>query len=111
MPIKNKINIIRPTLRHKKIYVILSYSKDLSSFNLKNLYDIIEKNLEKTYGIFVSVNINFTLISVDNDKKELFIRINKKYLRNFLSSLFFLKEDFGLISIKKIKTTIKKSKK
>jgi len=105
---KKKINVIRPTLRHKKRYIQLKYftDKDIVLNEIK-LYTLFLKNLEKTYGVFINAETNLTIISFDYKKREIIIRINKEYLSEFISSLFLLNNDLGLVIIKKISSTIK----
>jgi RNase P/RNase MRP subunit POP5 len=104
--IKKKLNVIRPTLRHKKRYFKLSYSKE----NHTNIYSLLSKNYEKSYGLFSLIESNLTVMDLNTDKKTIIVRINKDYKSLFLSSLFFLKQDLGLIFVLKEASTLKSLK-
>jgi len=105
---KKKLAVIRPTLRHKKRYIeiqLLSYPQTLDS---KTIYITLTKALQKNSGVFVQLETNITIIDIDTKTKTLLIRVNKEYLEQFISSLFFAQSDLGLIKVKNIKSTIKK---
>jgi len=106
--IKKKINVIPPTLRMKKRYVILTVSK-LPTTNQVELIKLIISNFESIFGIFKSINASIILVSFSLDKKEIGLRVNKDNLDDLLTSFLFLEKDFGIISIK-VAQTIKKSK-
>jgi len=111
-PIKKKLNVIPPTQRDKKRYVLLYLSKIGSDIkNEQEIYKIIIKNFERIHGLFKSVYSNITIISFNKQEKEILIKVNKDYLDDLLTSLFFLKQQFGLVCVKSINQTIKKSKK
>ncbi len=101
--IKKKLNVIRPTLRHRKIYFKISYSKE----NNSSPYLILSKNYENNYGLFSLISSNLTLMDYNKDLKNFVVRINKDYGGLFLSTLFFLKQDFGLIYVQKEASTLK----
>ena len=108
---KKKLAVIKPTLRHKKRYVelqLLSYPQNIDS---KTIYTTLTKALQKNSGIFIQLETNITVIDVDSKTKTLLIRVNKEYLEQFISSLFFAQSDLGPIKVKNIKSTIKKIKK
>jgi len=104
--IKKKLNVIRPTLRHKKIYVKVKYTKEYSS----NLFSLFSKNYEKTNGVFSLIDSNLTVMESNLNQKTSIIRLNKSYKDSFLASLFFLKQDLGLIFVLKQVTSIKSLK-
>jgi len=106
--IKKKLNVIPPTLRMKKRYVILKCSK-LSITNQAEILRHIIHNFENIFGMFKSINAGIILVSFSFEKKEITLRVNKDNLDDLLTSFLFLERDFGLISIK-ISHTIKKSK-
>ncbi len=100
--LKKKLNVIRPTLRHKKLYLKLEYTKEYSS----NLYTLLLKNYEKINGLFSSLECNLTVMENDYTTKTMVVRLNKAYKESFLSSLFFLKQDLGLIFVLKEASTL-----
>lgn len=105
---KKKLAVIRPNLRHKKRYIaleLLTYPKSLDS---KTIYLSLGHALQKQSGIFVQLETNITILEMDSKSKTLLIRVNKEYLEEFVSSLFFAQSDLGLIHINSIKSTIKK---
>lgn len=102
--IKKRLNVIRPTLRHKKIYLKLSFRKDVLK---EKIFSLFYKNYQNIYGLFYLINCNITLIDFNEDRKEVIFRINKDFLDSFLASLFFLKKDLGLIFVLEKKTTLK----
>ncbi len=102
--IKKKLNVIRPTLRHKKKYFLISYSSDI---NEDKIHSLFIKNYEKTYGLFSLIECNLTVIESNLKNKTIIIRINKEYNEQFLSSLFFLKQNLGLIFVLKQASTLK----
>jgi len=106
---KKKLNVIRPTLRHKKRYVHFSFSKGLS-YDAYNLFMLLNNNFQKIFGIFITAKANITVINLDLEKNEITVRVNRVYLEHFLCSLFFIKRDLGLIVIKKVSSTIKRLK-
>jgi len=109
---KKKLNVIPPTLRDKKRYVSFTSSKASSEIkNEQDVFRVIVKNFEKTHGLFKSISANLTIISFNKEEKEVLVRVNKDNLDDLLTSLFFLKDQLGLIRIKSIDQTIKKSKK
>jgi len=109
---KKKLNVIPPTLRDKKRYVLFSFSiVPQGVFSKQDFFRIILKNHEKIYGLFNSISANLNLINFDSNKKEILIRVNKDNLDDFITGLFFLKDQFGLIVIKNISQTIKKASK
>ncbi|MFA7576127.1 MAG: Rpp14/Pop5 family protein, partial [archaeon] len=87
---KKKLNVIRPTLRHKKRYVHFSFSKEILS-DPYNLFTILNNNFQKVFGVFLTAKANITVIDLDLEKREVIVRVNKFYLNQFLGSLFFLK--------------------
>jgi RNase P/RNase MRP subunit POP5 len=117
---KKRINVIRPTLRHKKRYVILKFietnnynSNNLLYKNLNklNIYKIISKNFQKIYGLFQQVNANITILDYNLENKEVLIRVNREYLDKFIGSLLFIKNtQLPLFCILEIKNTIKNKK-
>jgi len=107
---KKKINIIRPTLRHKKRYISFNYSKQLSITTKIKIYLSLFKSLVQNKGLVVANNANITVLAVDESKKEVLVRINMLCLDDFLGSLF-LNKDLGLISNITIKSTIMQLKK
>ncbi len=109
---KKKLNVIPPTLRDKKRYVSFNVSRIGPEIQNENdVFRIIIKNFEKVHGLFKSVSANITIISFNKQEKEILLRVNKDNLDDLLTSMFFLKDQFSLISIKTISQTIKKSKK
>jgi RNase P/RNase MRP subunit POP5 len=105
---KKKLAVIRPNLRHKKRYLaieLLTYPQGLDS---KTIYQSFSRALQKQSGIFVQLEANITVIDMDSKSKTLLVRVNKEYLEEFISSLFFAQSDLGLIHIKSLKSTIKK---
>lgn len=107
---KKKLKTIRPTLRHKKRYVLLKLlTKPLSS-DLKKTYHILCNGLQKNSGIFIQIDSNITILEIDTKQNTFLVRVNKEHLEDFLSSLFFSQADLGLIKVLEIKTTIKKMK-
>jgi len=106
--IKNRLNVIPPTLRMKKRYVVLKCSK-LDTINQSEVIKKILNNYESIFGVFNLINASIILVSFSFEKKEITLRVNKENIDNLLTSLLFLEKDFGLISIK-ISQTIKKSK-
>jgi RNase P/RNase MRP subunit POP5 len=105
--IKKRLNVIRPTLRHKKVYLKISFRKEILK---EKIFFLFSKNYQNTYGLFYLINCNLTLIDFNSNKKEIILRINKDYFDSFLTSIFFLKKDLGAIFILKIKTTLKSIK-
>lgn len=103
----NKINVIRPTLRHKKRYICLKVSNNLDELDKKKISLIFIRNFQKLYGLFSLTNANISVLEVDSKKKTIVIRVNKVNLDQFLSSLFYLNSDFGLIFVQKVSSTIK----
>jgi len=106
--IKKKLNVIRPTLRHRKRYFLLTFTKEFS-LNTK-IHSLFLKNFEKIHGLFSLIECNLTVMDFNFENKTVVIRINNNYRSLFLSSLFFLKDDFGLISILKEASTLKSLK-
>lgn len=103
---KKKIQVIKPTQRHKKRYVLLKASKDISNYSEKDLFYLFFNNLSHMYG-FVSANItNLVLLEVDSNQNTLLFRVNKDYLDYFLGSLLFIK-DLGVIRVVSVNSTIK----
>jgi RNase P/RNase MRP subunit POP5 len=108
---KKRLNVVPPTLRDKKRYISFSFTKaPQEASNEQELSRIIIKNFEKVNGLFKSIKANISLIWLDKDKKEVLIRVNKDNLDELITSLFFLKYQFGLIKINGISQTIKKGK-
>lgn len=108
MKYKKKLNVIRPTLRHKTIYFKLKFTKSFD--DEKKLKNIVFKNFEKTNGLFSQINTNLSIFSINLKESILIIRINSNYKDEFLSSLFFLSNYLGLIYILKEARTIKSLK-
>ena len=99
--IKKKLNVIRPTLRHKKIYFKLEFTKEYSN----NLFSLFLKNYQNIFGLFSLVNANITLMK--STKNTAIVRINKDYKDSFLTSIFYLKQDLGLVYVTKQVSTLK----
>ncbi|MEI8363830.1 MAG: Rpp14/Pop5 family protein [archaeon] len=109
---KKKLSVIPPTLRDKKRYVLFIVSKMQPDIqNEQDVFRIVVKNFEKIHGLFKSISANLTIISFNKSEKEILVRVNKDNLDDLLTSLFFLKDQFGLIKVKTVSQTIKKSKK
>ena len=102
---KKTINVIRPTLRHKKRYIKLYLSKN--DLDKKDLYKVFFNNFKDFYGKFVCLEANLTIIDFDSKNNFLVFRVNKDFLDEFLGSLFFLNSRFDLVIIKKVSSTIK----
>ncbi|MDD3975668.1 MAG: hypothetical protein PHN22_00680 [Candidatus ainarchaeum sp.] len=100
-----KINVIRPTLRHKKRYLKISCFNDLSSYDNKKLAYIFIKNFQKTHGLFKTSSANISVLDFKNN--IIIIRVNKLFLNDFLSSLFYINNDLGLLFIEKQSFTLK----
>jgi RNase P/RNase MRP subunit POP5 len=130
MKYKKKLNVIRPTLRHKKKYIELkllntnsinnkinnnSNSNSNCSYNCNKLnildayelHKVFYKNFQKVYGLFSQINVNITVIDFNKNNNVILIRINSLYIKEFVSSLFFLNNELGLFKINKIGSTIK----
>jgi RNase P/RNase MRP subunit POP5 len=99
--LKKKLNVIRPTLRHKKLYIKIEYTKE----SFTKISSLILKNYQSIYGLIHLVNANITIMNSDN--KTALIRINKDYKDSFLGSIFFLKSDLGLVYVIKQASTLK----
>lgn len=99
---KKRLNVIRPTLRHKKLYIKLSFSKNISY----DVFQIFLKNYINTHGFLSSIECNLTLMQTLPNNILIF-RLNKLYQNDFLSSLFFLKEQLGLVVVLKQASTLK----
>jgi len=106
---KKKINVIRPTLRHKKRYISFNYLKPLPVTTKIKVYLSLFRSLVQDKGLVIANDANITVLSVDESRKEVLVRINMLYLDDFLSSLF-LNKDFALITNISIKSTIKQFK-
>jgi RNase P/RNase MRP subunit POP5 len=104
---KKKINVIRPTLRHKKRYVTLKFIGSTIIQDKQKIFTLLYKSLQKTNGIFVQISTNITVLDFDSETNIALIRINKDYLSEFLGSLFFLDSDFGEVKVISIDSTIK----
>lgn len=104
---KKKINVIRPTLRHKKRYVTLKFIDPIVDLDKQKIFSALYKTLQKTNGIFVQISTNITVLEFDFENTTALIRINKDYLSEFLGSLFFLESDYGVIKVISIDSTIK----
>ncbi len=111
MSYKKKLNVIRPTLRHKKRYLeikLLNTNKlNLDLLDTAGLHKIFYKNYQKAFGLFNQIEANITIMDFNKDNKTILIRINRFYLNEFISSLFFLKNELNLFKINKISSTIK----
>lgn len=104
---KTKLNVIRPTLRHKKRYVLLEFLEK-KELDAKSIHSSLVLNLQKAHGIFTQIETNITVLDFDKKTKTLLIRVNKEYLDEFINSLFFSQTELGLLKILKITSTIKK---
>ena len=105
---KTKLGVIRPTLRHKKRYILLKLVNPDISLDSKKIYSVLTQSLQKSKGIFIQVECNITILEIDNKAKTILIRINKEYIDEFIESLFFAQNELGLIKILEIKNTIKR---
>lgn len=105
---KKKLAVIRPTLRHKKRYVLLELLTFPHNLDSKSIFLSLSRALQKQSGVFVQLDTNITILDADSKTKNILIRVNKEYLEEFISSLFFAQQELGLIKIKSIKSTIKK---
>jgi|GEM_PF-830144 len=105
---KKKINVIKPTRRHKKRYVQIKVSFDISGNSEKELYFMFNSAFSYLHGVVKATLANLTLLDVDFQKKCLFFRVNKDCLDDFLGSLLFVK-DLGLVCVVDVKNTIKKT--
>ena len=106
--IKKKVNVIRPTLRHKKVYFKISFSKKID--DVKKIKNLFFKSYEKTNGIFSQINGNLSILEINSKEGEIILRVNQLYKDDFLSSLFFFKKEFGTIIVLDEKKTIKSLK-
>jgi len=104
---KKKINVIRPTLRHKKRYVTLKFIDPVIDLDKQKIFFALYKSLQKSNGIFVQISTNITVLEYDFENTTALIRINREYLSEFLGSLFFLESDYGIIKIISVDSTIK----
>ena len=107
---KKKLSVIRPTLRHKKRYILIKLLDTAINFDSKKIYSVLTQALLKNSGLFVQVDTNITILEADVVSKTLLIRINKDYLNEFISSLFFAQAELGLLKIVETTSTIKKIK-
>lgn len=105
---KKKLAVIRPTLRHKKRYVLLELLTYPQALDSKSIYLSLSRALQKQSGIFVQQETNITLLEINPNTKTALIRVNKEYLEEFISSLFFAQQELGLIKVNSTKSTIKK---
>lgn len=107
---KTKLGVIRPTLRHKKRYVLIKLINPEISLESKKIHSVLTQSLQKTCGIFVQTECNITILEIDTKTQTILIRINKEYLDEFIGSLFFAQNETGLIKVLEVKSTIKKLK-
>ncbi len=105
---KTKLGVIRPTLRHKKRYVLIKLINPEVILDSKKIYSVLTQSLQKACGIFVQTECNITILEIESKSQTLLIRTNKEYLDEFIGSLFFAQAELGLIKILEIKSTIKK---
>ena len=87
---KKKLNVIRPTLRHKKRYVHFSFSKGLS-YDAYNLFMLLNNNFQKIFGIFITAKANITVINLDLEKNEITVRVTGSLKNTF--GVFFNKNE------------------
>lgn len=105
---KTKLGVIRPTLRHKKRYILIKIINPAIVLDSKKCYSVLTQSMQKNSGIFHQIECNITILDIDLKSQTILIRINKDYLDEFISSLFFVQAELGLIKILEIKSTIKK---
>ena len=104
MIVKKKIGVISPTLRHKKRYVSFSYSNNVDE---KGIGRLLSDNFLRVHGIFANIEANLMIASNDFKHKKLIVRVNKDLLDKFISSLFFLEKELGLVIVESVSSTIK----
>lgn len=105
---KKKIQVIKPTKRHKKRYVLIEVSKDIDKYTEKELYYLFYNSLCFLHGFVLANLTNIVLLEVNNQdkQKQLLFRVNKEHLELFLGSLLFVK-DVGVIKVVDIKSTLR----
>lgn len=108
---KQKINVIRPTLRHKKRYVTLKFIDPIIDLDQQKIFSALYKSLQKANGIFVQIATNITVLEYNSESFTALVRVNKDYLSEFLGSLFFLGEEYGVVKVISVNSTIKQASK
>ncbi len=103
---KKKLQVIKPTQRHKKRYVLLKVFSNIDGYTEKDLYFLFNKSFCYTHGFVLGLVANISLLKVDFSEKTLLFRVNKQQLDNFISSLMFVKE-VGVISVVCVESTVK----
>jgi len=104
---KTKLGVIRPTLRHKKRYILLKLINPMVTMEQKKLFSVFTLSMQKASGVFAQVDANITILDIDSKSKTILIRLNKEYIDEFTGSLFFAQNEIGLIKVLEIKSTIK----
>jgi len=105
---KKRINVIRPTLRQGKRYVLLRFSQEKSKvLDQRSLYTMLSNNFQYAQGIFSLSEAGITIMSFEPSKCLAIVRISDDYLDKFLSSLLFLSTDLGYILVESVKPTLK----
>ena len=106
---KQKINVIRPTLRHKKRYVTLKFIDPVIDLDKQKIFYALYKSLQKSNGIFVQISTNITVLEYNSESFTALVRVNKDYLSEFLGALFFLGEEYGVVKVISVDSTIKQA--
>jgi RNase P/RNase MRP subunit POP5 len=104
---KKKIKVIKPTQRHKKRYVLIEVTKDISKYTQKDIFYLFFKNVSYFKGFIIANLLNIVVLDVFSNKKQILFRVNKQYIDEFIGSLFFIK-DLGAIKVVSITTTFKR---
>jgi RNase P/RNase MRP subunit POP5 len=106
---KKKIQVIKPTQRHKKRYVLIEVSKDIDNYTEKEIFYLFLNSLYYLHGFVVANITNLVLLEANTSKKQILFRVNKEYLDCFLGSLLFVK-NVGVVKVVTVKSTIKSFK-